>query len=354
MGARCYRLRQRPERGAGLFAGQIPRSPVRAPGVGGELAPPVPQLGQHDGPIACREVVQRRDELGHGVVPQRCGVVSVEAVMAAGRDEGRIQHPGQVLVGHERVRADDRDPERDRHGAHCQPVGEPAHAVAPHQGTGHHRAGGQPQDRHRDVEAELGPAVGLLVETQAERRRAEDHRREHQQRRRADEEPPRPPNDAVGNQQQQPGKRDDGDELEVALAGVVAVRHADRRQRVRTAEQVDDLHDGEQREEAIHGEEHGEQLCRPAPRGGSGGDRVDPPVGRLGAGVEGHRRRESDRSTNPGGHAAGDRECAAGQGDRATDEPCRPQAEHASADRIVELDGLVEELVEAVPEHGVR
>ena len=129
---------------------------------------------------------------------------------------------------------------------------QPAHPVPHQEGRREDDRDAEPSDRRRHEELQLGPAVGALVQREPHGRGRQDHAGQSEEGQGCEQERPRPPDDLVRPQQQQPGERDDPDQLEVALARVVAVGHADRREGVGATEQVDDLDDRERREQDVN------------------------------------------------------------------------------------------------------
>ena len=125
----------------------------------------------------------------------------------------------------------------------------PASARTRHDGQ-RHREG---RDRHQDVQAELRPAVGILVEAEPERGRHEHDRGQPDQCEERREIRPGPTGDrgleGDDDAARQAGRRD---ELEESAPGVVAVGHAGCDERALATEQVGDLEDDEQADDQVH------------------------------------------------------------------------------------------------------
>jgi hypothetical protein len=100
-------------------------------------------------------------------VAERQGVVEVDPPPAVGRHERRVEEAGDVRIGDDplwpdRVHPDEHNECPDRHR-----MAQPAHPVADEEHGRRRDPDREPDDRRRDVQPQLGPAIGVLVEREA-------------------------------------------------------------------------------------------------------------------------------------------------------------------------------------------
>jgi len=200
------------------------------------------------------DVRQRFDHHRDRVVAQRREVPRVEPSLATRRDKPWIDRSGQVLASHESLRAQGADGQRDHHYQHAQGVDQPAGPPGQQEHHGRYRAESEPRDGRVDVEAELGPAVGVLVQLEAQSRRGEDDESQAGQGDRRGEIGARAAGDhGLETGDQAPRQEGDRDQLEEAAPCVLAVGHARRGEGVAPTEQVRELEAHEDREQQVDG-----------------------------------------------------------------------------------------------------
>ena len=119
---------------------------------------------------------------------------------------------------------------------------QPAHPVADEEDDRGHDPEREPADRRVDVEPQLRPAVGVLVQAEAERSGAEDDEGERGQADGGCDERPGPlGDDRVEADDEPAGQARHRDQLEEAAPSVVGIGDPARRERVEATEQVGDL-----------------------------------------------------------------------------------------------------------------
>src|SRR5439155_16572378 len=187
----------------------------------------------------------------------------------------------------------------------------------------------QERDRRRRVEAQLRPAIRLLIEIEPVPRGGEHHRGEREQREDGAEiSAAATLHRQLQPEQQSANERDGGDELEETTAGVRAVRDRGRVERVTSAEEIRELQGDEGREErrdenerdrrALAGEHRARPRCQvvtryPPERGHRAGhwprerERDQQTAGRLGERI-GDPLQIEDVLERPREHGVGGRE----------------------------------------------
>ena len=163
-----------------------------------------------------------------------------------------------------RLSADQRHDPDDR-----QPVPQPVHPAGERERGHEHEGRRERDDRGQDVQPELGPAVGILVEAQPERRRHEDDRGQREEAEQRREVRPAPPRDRrLEDDRHRARQAGRGDQLEEATSGVVAVGHPGGDERVLAAEQVRDLEPDEEPDHGIDDDQDDQRLGGAEPPGG--------------------------------------------------------------------------------------
>ena len=278
---------------------------------------------------AGRAVDEDRDR----VIGEDAEVRRVEAGVAAGRDEARVDDALHVPCRHEtrrrdEVERDQRDETDDR-----QTVPHPAHPPGQRQDRHDGQRHREGRDRHQDVQAELRPAVGILVEAEPERGGHEHDRGQPDERKERREIRPGPSLDGRlegdDDPARQAGRRD---ELEEASPRVVAVGHAGRHERALATEQVGDLEHDEQADDQVHDRQDDDRLHRPEP-------------GRV------------DRQRRPGGRtqrrALERRDARRRDHQEARRQPRAREREHRATSERAEIELPAQQVVQPAPEDRV-
>ncbi len=192
------------------------------------------------------------------------------------------------------------------------------------------KRGRQGDDRGQDVQAQLRPAVGILVEAQTQRRRHEHDAVRPMRRAGAEVRRGSTGDGGLERDDDGAGETRRRDELEVAAPGVVAVGHPGGDEGVQPTEQVGDLQADEQRRPRDPRDEHDEGLRRPEEPDGA--DRA--------------RRRGAERRARPSGSPRGDPQEAGG-------EPRAGEHEQQPPGQVAEVDAQAEHVVHRPPEDRV-
>ena len=269
---------------------------------------------------------ERADEGWDGVVAEGRDIFGVEAALAARWDERWVQDASDVLFGDEAHRTDDVQRQADDQPRDDHDVADPPDPI----GRQHHQQGddhdGQQQHGGHHVEAQLRPAVRLLVQAQPQRgggqndpgQRGEGHGRRNGRPRSVRRQP-------IRNDDQAASHHRDRHQLEEAAARVGRVRQPGSTHRVEPAKQVCRLERNEYAKQQVHGDHDDHDLGGPeTPAHGLA------PLAGLGSWRRG-----------------GERQCSGGQpgeGDGKRDPPAE----------IAEIELEAEHVVDDPAEDGVR